>query len=136
MAAFNRQIARTQQRLIEAARPSFDSWAQGAVSGARGASADRQLLYSVDAVDLDLQISPSGQHHGLALRGQILTEASQPGELEGITIRVLSAGEERALRLTDELGRFSISDLAPGAYSMQVELDEQDILIEEIVLTG
>lgn len=136
IAAFNRQRSRAQQRLTESAVASFDSWTQVAALGARGVAAEHQLLYSLDTFDLDLQIAPAEPGQPAVVRGQILGDPAQPDGVEGITIRVLHEGEELALRLTDELGRFSISNLPPGSYTLQVVLEERDILIEDVPLIG
>jgi hypothetical protein len=135
LSAVKRQLNRVQQRSIESAIFSFDSWALAATSGARGATAERQLLYTLDPYDLDLQIGPDPQGQTLLLRGQLLASEPQPAGLEGITIRLLREDEEQALRLTDELGRFSISNLSPGSYTLQVVLEQRDILIENVSLT-
>lgn len=133
-AAFRRRLTRSDERSRREAHLQFDSWAQPAAAGVRGTSHERQLLFSESKWDLDLQIVREGEEDTFALRGQILGEEMDSGELEGIELRVTdSQGTERR-GLTDHLGRFNFAQLSGGRYSVHVFLDEYDVVLDSVVL--
>ncbi len=136
VAAFRRKQASLAQRLSTMATLQLDNYAQVAPLGARGMVRERQLLYTFDEYDLDLQIDASNPSTAITLRGQILAHTARPTMLEGIPIHLISQQAGPWLRLTDELGYFGISGLKTDTYSLKVVFEDRDVLIERLVLSG
>jgi len=90
--------------------PSYDSLLDEALSAVRGEQDARLLTFATEEVSVDLEVSADGRTR--ALVGQV-TPAG-PAE---VTIRHGGAAETTAT--TDELGRFAVGGLLPGAFSMR-----------------
>lgn len=162
--ALRQQLENRPQRPFISANPDFDSWATPTPYAMRGATHERQLLYSVEKGDIDLQISYEKAQNLFALRGQILAISAPtdeqpdlltssdtsplqidptatnpnnmtPDDTRGVVIRLFTANVAIRQAVTDELGHFRFSDLAPGLYALQVDWHEQRILIEAIGLS-
>jgi hypothetical protein len=132
--AFRRRLNQSADRLRRQAVLQFDSWTHLSPVGVRGMSHERQLLFSESTWDLDLQIVREREEDTFALRGQILGEEVNAGGLEGIELRVTdSEGAERR-GLTDHLGCFNFTRLSEGTYSVQVFLDDYDLVLDSVVL--
>lgn len=137
-AVFRRRQSRPAVRPAQVATLQFDSWAQAAAMGVRGGSnRERQLLFSQEQYDLDIQMVKEPERETFTLRGQLLAAEVQQtaaAQLEGIELRLVDAAGEQRQGLTDELGRFSFSYCAAGRYDLQVILDDQDILLQSLVV--
>jgi hypothetical protein len=133
LTAFQRKQARLSQRPRRQATLQFDSWTRAAPLGVRGTPQERQLLFSESAYDLDLQVVRDSEAETFMLRGQVLDGDAQPYGLEGIELCLAGADTER-YGLTDQLGRFSFSQIPKGTYSLQVILEDQDILLEPVLV--
>jgi hypothetical protein len=131
-AAFRHYHQRVDQPTPMSAQLQFDSFAHFAQLGLRGATAERQLLYSLAPFDLDLQISPDEHSGALVMRGQLLADPLAPSDLEGITVRLTGDEGRDHLRLTDALGRFSISGLPTGRYRLAIILADRQLVIEQL----
>ena len=90
------------------------------------------LKAHVDAVKLRnagraLAIAPGGPAAGYGIEGQILgPDGPQPGG-----VRLSGAGVERAATV-DELGFFAFDDVAPGAYTLALELAAASVIAETL----
>jgi len=133
LTAFRRKQARLPERPHRRATLQFDSWTKLAPLGVRGTPQERQILFSEDEYDLDLQIARDVESDTFVLRGQILDGEAQPYGLEGIELCLSSSCIDR-YGLTDTLGRFSFSQLSQGDYSLQVILEDQDIFVEPVYI--
>jgi hypothetical protein len=132
LAAFRRRQQRIGQPLAILATLQFDSATQFAGLGARGAVAERHLLYSFKQFDLDLQISRDQPTKSLMLRGQLLPGQSSALDLEGAVVHLSKPGTGERLRLTDAVGQFSISGLTTGSYHLQVDLADRQLVVENL----
>jgi len=129
-AAFRRKQARQEERPSLAATLKFDNWTQPAALGVRGvATRDRQLLFSEGDFDLDLQIVKDAENNTFSVRGQLL-QVEEDAQLEGIELRLIQTDGSRSRRVTDEYGRFHFSHCLPGNYTLQVILDDHDIILK------
>lgn len=136
-AAFRRKQARKSDRPARPAMLQFDSWTLPAPLGVRGGGTrERQLLYSEDEFDLDIQIVKDADSNSFSVRGQLLNDVEAEPELvlQGIELRLFEAEGEQSRRITDEYGRFHFSYCAPGEYSLQVILEDHDILLTSITV--
>jgi len=135
--AFRRQQKRLPERPQRGASLEFDSWTQAAPLGARGIVQERQLLFSEDNFDVDLQIVKDPPHSNtFSVRGQFLNNeaASDVTDLDGIEIRLTNAANAEWRGLADSLGQFSFSQLPEGLYTLSIILEEQDIILEDVEL--
>ena len=135
--AFRRRQARQTERPSSGARLKFDNWTQAPALGMRGAAArERQLLFSEEAFDLDLQIVKDAEDITFTVRGQLLqTDEIYPNtQLEGIELRLNQTDGSESLRVTDEYGRFHFSYCSPGEYTLQVMLDDRDIILKPLAI--
>lgn len=134
LVAFQRRQMRSVQRVRLDPTLFFDSWTQAAVAGVRGRTQEHQMLYSFDAYDLDLQIELDPATDLFILRGQILTDQVKQTSLEGLEVCLRLAGNETRRGLTDTLGRFSISQLPSGLGTLQITLDDADLIVEALAI--
>lgn len=130
-AAFRRQRNRAKDLVQQVAELHFDSW-QNVAAGMRGALHERQLLYSAGQFDLDMQVTQAEDESALVVRGQVLCVGAESAQLDGIELRLMCTNVAERRVITDEFGRFSISDLPEGVYSLQLISDTQDVLVEAI----
>jgi hypothetical protein len=97
----------------------FDSFAQPALTGARGASAARQLLLSAEGIDVHLRVSTQGNRRRIA--GQILPR-DKKAELRGATVHLLQQGKRIETAEADRFGEFEFFNITEGPLQLEVEL--------------
>ena len=137
--AFRRQQNRLVERPQRGASLEFDSWTQMAPLGVRGVVPERQMLFSEDTFDVDLQIvKDPPDSNTFALRGQFLISNDRSGfdALDGIEIRLTHTVGTEWRGLTDLLGQFSFSQLPKGLYTLSIILEDHDITLEDVELKG
>lgn len=117
------------RRRIEAVLQT-DTWGGMVLSGARGASGDRQLLFSTDGVDVTIHIQPgtTGNAH---LDGMVL---HADGADHRDPVRVERSGEVVAAITTTDEGTFRVRDLPRGDYTLVIELGDLDVVVGPIEL--
>ena len=136
-AAFRRKQARNTERPSQDAALKFDNWTQTPALGMRGGAArERQLLFTEGTFDLDLQIVKDAEDNKFTIRGQLLqaNEVYPNADLEGIELRLSQADGHESLRVTDEYGRFHFSHCSPGDYTLQVILDDHDLILKPLTI--
>jgi hypothetical protein len=113
------------------ARLLFDNFRQAPLAAVRGATRSRQLLFTADEVDIDLQIT--SERHGATLLGQVLS--NQPSLREQIPIvRLYRSGEVIRTSASDEQGQFAFRSVVPGVYDLGVMLAHREIVLESLEL--
>lgn len=113
-------------RVVAALR--FDSQLQLSAAALRGGSAQaRQMLFTTEQVDIDLQIKPGRADNDLL--GQMLS-TDRAGEavpafvsLQNSTGTLLRATE------TDSLGQFTFRQIPSGHYDLVFDLENQEVAI-------
>jgi hypothetical protein len=113
-------------RLVHAVL-SFDSWAAPALApGMRSQhSTTRHLLYSAEARDVDLRITPMAEH--FALSWQVLG----PDESGVVELVTQGGGPEGSYRGSlDALGTFRIDGVPCGRYLLTLHLSQGPIVVE------
>jgi hypothetical protein len=136
-AAYRRKQNRNNQRPSLPATLKFDNWNQPAALGMRGGvPKERQLLFSEGTFDLDLQIVKDTGSDTFSVRGQLLQidEVHPNSIMEGIELHLIRPDSGRTRRVTDEYGRFHFSFCSPGNYTLQVILDDRDIILESLAI--
>lgn len=133
--AFRQQQTRTKHHPQQTAQLVYESQAAGAAPGFRGGLMERQLLFSVQDYDIDVQVMthPITQTHDV--HGQILNKASSHHtNLEGLIIHLRDEHDNRYV-LTDKYGRFTFSQLVHGQYSLLLQINDQTILLADLHIT-
>jgi hypothetical protein len=136
LSAFRRRQTRSAQPIRVLPHLQFDSWTQRAALGLRGGTiTDRQLLYSYETFDLDLQIVRTEHTDLLALQGQILVSEEKSVTPEGIVVGLTSQTGDDRFSVTDELGRFGIARLGIRDYILRLTFDTYDVIIDPLTIS-
>lgn len=113
---------------------SFDSGLEPAfgVRSAASGEAQRQLIFTTDAAEIALNVSPRPLDGHLDLEGQIFpSDDADPGSFG---VQLLSGTDEVGITATDELGEFGFETVPPGTYQILLGSDRVEILISPIEL--
>ncbi len=124
-------------RDIDAAVASllFDSRAQPALAGVRGAGVAFQLAYRTDLADIDLHLDPEAglNDDGAAIRWRMMGQVSSPDGAGGFSVVLTPAGEDTIVTdaTADDRGRFEL-DVAPGCFDLYVTSDAGVIVLRAV----
>ena len=114
-------------RVVAALR--FDSHLQLSSAATRGAARTRQMLFTTEQVDIDLQIKPGNTDHDLL--GQMLS-TRRSGETAPAFVSLQNdAGTLLRATETDPLGQFAFRQIPSGRYDLVFDLEN-----EEVAITG
>jgi hypothetical protein len=112
-------------RVVAALR--FDSRLQLSSAATRGATRARQMLFTTEQVDIDLQIKPGRADNDLL--GQMLS-TQPPGEVVPAFVSLQSnAGVSLRATETDSLGQFAFRQIPSGTYNLVFDLENQEVAI-------
>jgi hypothetical protein len=102
---------------------TFDSYQQLSPARTRGAARERQMLFSAEGMDIDLQIKPAAK--GYDLFGQVLGTGGSSTfvSLQGNAGRVLTTAE------TDPSGQFIFRGISAGQYDLSFYLENQEVAV-------
>lgn len=116
------------QRMMAAL--TFDSVQQPMPEGLRSSDKAqlRQLVYSVDAVDIVLNIQPRSEDDGFDLLGQILPKRAD-FDLTTSSIQLRQKSGDTIIDVPDELGEFSFQALSSSGNSITVSSDTMSIAV-------
>jgi len=98
--------------------------------GAQGTR--RQLVYSADALEVALNISPRARDKKIDLDGQLLSP--NDAELGSFSVQLLQSETERAITATDDLGGFAIESIPPGEYELILSSERVEVSIKPVEL--
>jgi anti-sigma factor RsiW len=101
---------------------TFDGRSAAAFAGLRGGAAPYVLRYALDALDLDLEIEPTGDE---AKRRRVTGQVSTPEPVGPLPVAFAEAGSLRpVLELaTDDDGMF-FAEVPAGTYDLLIQLDD------------
>ncbi len=115
------------RRLVAAL--AFDSQVQPQFVGLRAVQTRvRRLLFQAENIEVDLEMSPTPSNEQVRLAGQVTAGGMNPS---GGFLR-LSTASGQWMTTLDEAGEFWLDSLKPGAYRLEIVL--QDRIIEVPVL--
>lgn len=129
------QTSRTGQRLADwiRAQLAMDTRAGLAAGGVRGMGVTYRLLYSAQALDVELMVEPANGTR--TIRGALLpvTESDE----QQTTLVQLEAGGRTLFEAETTLGgRFTFEAATPGTYRLWiVRADSADVLIENLEIS-
>jgi hypothetical protein len=112
-------------RVVAALR--FDSRLQLSAAGTRGAGRGRQMLFTTEQVDIDLQVKPGRTDSDLT--GQMLSTQDSGEALTAFVSLQSTAGTWQQATETDSLGQFTFRQIPSGSYDLTFDLGNQEIAI-------
>jgi hypothetical protein len=116
----------------------FDNRVMGGALATRGPKNERQILYTAEGLDIDLQFSLESDQNSIHLMGQVMTVEDDVAEVQGCSVSLMQEGEVFARVVTDELGIFAFRGVSPDDYELSIELQEVEVWIPglSVGLTG
>jgi len=112
-----------------------DNWQRLSLAGVRNVTlrtTPRQLIYSSDLADVALNVHVQTGSQHINLDGQLfLLDDCDPADF---IAQLLQDGIERRLTICDALGKFSLTNLPPGNYSLLLSRPELEIDIGSLEL--
>ena len=109
----------------------FDNFRQAPLAAVRGAARSRQLLFTADDIDIDLQIT--SERYGATLLGQVLSNPAVASEVVPV-VRLYRSGEVIRTSASDAQGQFAFRAVAPGVYDLGVMLAHREVVLEGLEL--
>ena len=130
---FRNQTKVTEQsRKPLLARLLFDSRLQPSLAAVRGPLQNRQMLFRVGKVDIDLQITPENDERKLV--GQILgSEDARGGPSAFVSLTGKSGAVVQGAE-ADHLGQFAFQQVPSGTYDLVFDIQGQEIAITDLDL--
>jgi hypothetical protein len=111
---------------------SFDSRLQLSAAATRGAKRVRQMLFTTDQVDIDLQVTPGRADNDLI--GQMLS-SERSGEVTPAFVSLQSrTGELVRATETDTRGQFAFRQVPFGVYDLVFDLENQEVAVTGLEL--
>jgi hypothetical protein len=105
---------------------TFDSHLQLSSALTRGAARERQMLFSADQVDIDLQIKSVREGHDLI--GQVLTETAS-GNAHAFVSLQKNSGQLLKATEADLKGQFFFRGIPTGVYDLIFDLEHQEVAV-------
>ena len=89
--------------------------------------------YTVEDFSISMQLE-RGTDRGDALRliGLVTRKGASLEAFHGVPVSLLSPGSPVDTQVVDELGNFVFTSIAPATYSMQLQLPDTSIVIEQL----
>ena len=97
----------------------FDSFAQPAMAGARGAAAPHQFLLSAMEFDIHIRVWEAGAERRIT--GQILSR-DKTADLQGAQLHLLHQGKRFGSTEADNFGEFEFDEVPEGPLYLQIDL--------------
>jgi hypothetical protein len=114
------------------ARLLFDSRLQPSLVGVRGPLQNRQILFRVGKIDIDLQIAPDQEDRRLV--GQILGSEDARGGPSAFVSLTGKGGDVIQGAEADHLGQFAFRRIPSGTYDLVFDIQGQEIAITDLDL--
>ncbi len=113
----------------------FDSRLIANAAAARGVvGQERQVLYRVEGLDIDLQVSGEDSQRIIRLMGQVMPANDDPSQVRGCQIRLEQEEEVTAMTTADELGTFVFPAVVPGDYELWLDLPQAEVWIPSLTI--
>jgi hypothetical protein len=122
-----REPSRPKPWMRVVAALSFDSRLQLSPAALRGAGRARQMLFTTEQVDIDLQFKPAGVDHDLL--GQVLGAGHSEEAVPAFVSLQRSGGQPLRATETDSLGQFAFRQIPSGIYDLVFDLATQEIAV-------
>jgi hypothetical protein len=113
------------QRVV--ASLSFDSRLQLSSAPTRGPARTRQMLFTSEQVEIDLQFKPGREVHDLF--GQVLGAGRMDKTIPAFVCLQNTTGQLYRATETDSLGLFAFRQIPPGVYDLVLDLGNQEVAV-------
>ena len=137
MDAFRMQKSKAIQLVCKVAEKLFDSMTDPLPEGVRQlAATERQILYQVDEMQLDLKIDKTNDERERMIIGQVLPQRGKPPGNLSLSKVMLRKGERIVQSTyTNELGEFILCVVPRGSYNLEILLaNSRKILVPNVPL--
>lgn len=112
---------------------SFDSARQPVAIGVRApAISSRQLIFTCDLLEVALSVRPGLRGDRLDVNGQVYPQ--QPHSPAGLVARLSRDEQLVDVVLTSDLGEFSFTSLPPGAYDLELTLEQWQVQFDRFAV--
>lgn len=111
---------------------SFDNRLQLSSAATRGATRVRQMLFTTEQVDIDLQIKPGVRDNDLL--GQLLGTQSTGEVLSAFVSLQNNKGAVLRATETDSRGQFAFRQVPFGVYDLVFDLENQEVAVTGLEL--
>ena len=111
-----------------------DSQVAAAAAGIRGGAKAREWLFTFGHFDLHLAVSHDDHDEQYTLLGQLLAGEAIMADLESNQIALLAEQQPVRTVLTDDLGRFRLSNLRSGQYDLQITTESCTTLLQALTI--
>jgi hypothetical protein len=112
---------------------SFDSYRQISFAPTRhGGGRTRQMLFTTEQVDIDLQIKPG--HGESDLLGQMLSIEHSGAAVPALVSLQSSTGDLLRATETDSHGQFAFRQVPSGVYDLVFDLENQEVAVTGLEL--
>jgi hypothetical protein len=106
---------------------TFDSHMQLSSAMTRGAARERQMLFSAEQLDIDLQIKSAQKDHDLI--GQVLGNPSLGNVVPVFVSLQRNTGQLLKATETDSLGQFAFRKIPSGVYDLIFDLENHEVAV-------
>jgi hypothetical protein len=106
---------------------TFDSHLQLSAAMTRGAARERQMLFSAEQLDIDLQIKPAQKDHDLI--GQVLGDQESREAMPVFVSLQRNTGQLLKATETDSLGQFAFRKIPSGVYDLIFDLENHEVAV-------
>lgn len=90
------------------------------------------LLYRAQGVDLDLLIQPANIGDKGTILGQVSQKGGEVTDLQSAEVRLVQGQIVVKSTRTDHWGEFAFMDLAPGGYSLRLDLGMREVEVKDL----
>lgn len=90
----------------------------------------RRLLFTVDATELVLQMTPERRPGRIRLMGQVLDNGMP---IAGICVQ-LNGPDGRRVKTTDDEGQFRVADMRQGSYCLEIGTLAHVLSVESLAI--
>ena len=109
----------------------YDTRDQPLAAGVRSVGGPaRRLLFTTEATELVLQMTPDRRPGRIRLIGQVLDNGMP---IEGVSVQ-LNGPDGRCVKSTDDEGQFRVADVRRGSYRLEVDTPIQLLSVESLAI--
>jgi hypothetical protein len=101
-----------------------------ALNGLRGAASSSVRVFEVD--DVSVTLGPGYDGHGLI--GLLMVTSIPPEQLVGHQAFLVAEGRQTTGATLDDIGNFEFGDVAPGVYTLELELPDTVVVVESVTV--
>ncbi len=105
-----------------------------AYGGMRGSGELATLTFQAEDVTITLGSAIDARRGSWTVEGLLLLDSGDPEYFAGREVRLVPSAEPAIVTIVDELGNFTVEDVAPGGYRLELDLPDRVIFVDELPL--